>query len=64
MALSKRLSTLSKGGRITLIKSILSNLYFLSLFSVPAGAANRMERIFHAFLWGGLGDEKKFHLIK
>ena len=32
----------SKGGRVTLIKSTLSNLptYFLSLFSIPASVAN------------------------
>ncbi|KAG2688943.1 hypothetical protein I3760_09G116800 [Carya illinoinensis] len=45
---------LSKGGRITLIKSTLSNLptYFLSLFPIPASVA------------GGLGEEFKFHLVK
>ena len=33
---------LSKGGRVTLIKSTLSNLptYFLSLFPIPAAVAN------------------------
>ena len=33
---------LSRGGRVTLIKSTLSNLptYFLSLFSIPASVAN------------------------
>ena len=33
---------LSKGGRVTLIKSTLSNLptYFLSLFPIPASVAN------------------------
>ncbi|KAG7992074.1 hypothetical protein I3843_02G109700 [Carya illinoinensis] len=57
---------LSKGGRITLIKSTLSNLptYFLSLFLVPAGVANRLEKIFRDFLWGGLEDARKCHLIK
>ena len=37
----KRLD-LSKGGRVTLIKSTLSNLptYFLSLFPIPAAVAN------------------------
>ena len=38
---------LSKGGRVTLIKSTLSNLptYFLSLFPVPAFVANRIARL-------------------
>ena len=38
---------LSKGGRVTLIKSTLSNLptYFLSLFSIPASVAKRIEKL-------------------
>jgi hypothetical protein len=56
---------LSKGGRLTLIKSTLSNLptYFLSLFSIPATVARRMEQLQRDFLWGGLGEEFKFHLV-
>jgi hypothetical protein len=36
---------LSTGGRVTFIKSTLSNLpmYFMSLFPIPAGVANRIE---------------------
>ena len=57
---------LSKGGRITLIKSTLSNLptYLLSLFLIPTSVANRIEKLYCDFLWGGLGDEFKFHLVK
>ena len=38
---------LSKGGRVTLIKSTLSNLptYFLSLFPIPASVANCIARL-------------------
>ena len=56
---------LSKRGRVTLIKSTLSNLptYFLSLFPIPASVANRIARLQRDFLWGGLGDEPKFHLV-
>ena len=38
---------LSKGGRLVLIKSTLSNLptYFLSLFPIPASMAKRIEKI-------------------
>ncbi|KAF5473466.1 hypothetical protein F2P56_010075, partial [Juglans regia] len=56
---------LSKEGRLTLIKSTLSNLptYYLSLFPLPVGVANRMEKLFRAFLWGGMGEENKFHLV-
>ena len=56
---------LSKGGRVTLIKSTISNLptYFLSLFPIPAFVANHITRFQRDFLWGGLGDEPKFHLV-
>ena len=38
---------LSKGGRLTLLKSTLSGLptYFLSLFTIPIAMAARLERI-------------------
>ena len=57
---------LSKGGRLTLIKSTLSNLptYFLSLFPIPASVAKRIEKIQRDFLWKGLGEEFKFYLVK
>ena len=37
---------LSKGGRLTLLKSMLSSLptYFLSLFTIPSHVANKIER--------------------
>ena len=56
---------LSKGGLLTLIKSTLSNIptYFLSLFPIPAAVAHRMEKMQRDFLWGGLDDEFKFHLV-
>jgi hypothetical protein len=56
---------LSKGGRVALIKSTLSNLptYMLSLFPIPADVASRLEKIQRDFLWGGLNDEAKFHLV-
>lgn len=56
---------LSKGGKITLIKSTLTNLptYFLSLFPIPVGEVNRIEKLQRDFLWGGVGEEFKFHLV-
>jgi hypothetical protein len=57
---------LSKGGRVTLIKSILANIptYYMSLFKIPVKVANRIEKLQHDFLWGGVGDEFKYHLVK
>ena len=56
---------LSKGGRLTLIKSTLSNIpmYYLSSFQIPGRVAKRIEKIQRDFLWGGIGDEFKFHLV-
>ena len=56
---------LSKGGRLTLIKSTLSNIptYYLSLFQIPVRVAKRIEKTQRDFLWGGVGDEFKFHLV-
>ena len=49
-----KLLYLSKGGRVTLIKSTLSNLatYFLSLSPILATVANRIEKFQQNFLWG------------
>jgi hypothetical protein len=43
---------LSKGGRITLIKSTLSSLptYFMSLFPIPVSVALRIDKIKRDFL--------------
>jgi hypothetical protein len=53
---------MSKGGRVTLIKCILSNLptYFLSLFPLPASIAYRTEKLQCDFLYGELGKEFKY----
>jgi hypothetical protein len=57
---------LSKEGRVTLIKSTISNLstYFLSLFPIPVRVAIRIEKLQRDFLWGGIGDEIKHHLVR
>jgi hypothetical protein len=59
-------SYLYKGGRVTLIKSTLSNLptYMMSLFPIPAYVAKRIEKIQRDFLLGGMNNEVKFHLVE
>jgi hypothetical protein len=56
---------LSKGGRLTLIKSTFSSLptYYLSLFPIPKEIAHRLEKIQRDFLWGAVGEEFKFHFV-
>ncbi|XP_019074375.1 uncharacterized protein LOC109122301 [Vitis vinifera] len=56
---------ISKGGRITLIKSTLASIpiYLLSLIRIPKAVAKRIERIQRDFLWGGGCLEGKAHLI-
>ena len=48
-----------------MIKSTLSSLptYFLSLFAVLSSVAHRIEKLQRDFLWGGIGDEFKYHLV-
>ena len=61
----KRLYLL-KGGSVTLIKSTLANLptYYLSLFPLLVSVAKRIEKLQCNFLWGGIGKEFKYHLMK
>ena len=56
---------LSKKGKVTLIKSTLSNLptYFLSLLPIPVKVANRMEKLQRDFLWSGI-DAPKVPLVE
>ena len=57
---------LSKGGRLTLIKSTLSNIpiYFMSLFVIPRKMRLRLEKIQMEFLWGDLEERRKIHLVR
>jgi hypothetical protein len=67
----KRLSgwkckNLSIGGRLILLKSVLSSIpvYFLSFFKAPSGIISFLESIFCHFLWGGCEENKKISWIK
>ncbi|PWA72043.1 RNA-directed DNA polymerase, eukaryota, Reverse transcriptase zinc-binding domain protein [Artemisia annua] len=68
---SSRLSSwkarlLSVGGRLTLIRSVLSNLpiYYMSLYPVPVAIRKKLEAMRNKFFIGGDPDEKKLTWIK
>ena len=65
LALWKR-QYISKGGRLTLIRSTFSNLsiYFLSLFRMSWIVQLRLEKIQRDFLWGGRTLDSKPYLVK
>ena len=56
---------LSKGSRLTLLKSTLSSLptYYLSLFTIPKAVATRWEHIQRNFLWGSSVECFKYPLV-
>ncbi|RVW23454.1 putative ribonuclease H protein [Vitis vinifera] len=56
---------ISKGGRMTLIRSTLSSMpiYLMSLLRIPRAVSLRLEKIQRDFLWGGGALEKKPHLV-
>ncbi|KAJ0921865.1 putative reverse transcriptase zinc-binding domain-containing protein [Helianthus annuus] len=57
--------TLSYGGRITLIKSVLNSLptYYLSLFKAPAKVLSALDKIRRVFFWGGSEDKAKMNWV-
>ena len=56
---------LSKGGRLTLLRSTLANLpiYFMSLFTIPRIVRLRLEKIQRDFLWERGALDNKMHLV-
>ena len=57
---------LSKGARITLIKSMFSGmpLYLMSLLPLTRKVKLRLDKIQRDFIWGGGSLERKQHLVK
>ncbi|XP_071688454.1 uncharacterized protein [Rutidosis leptorrhynchoides] len=57
--------SLSFGGRLTLIKSVLTSLplYAFSLLRVPSNVINILEGLRRKFFWGGSGDNSKISWV-
>ncbi|GJV77025.1 RNA-directed DNA polymerase, eukaryota, reverse transcriptase zinc-binding domain protein [Tanacetum coccineum] len=58
---SWKASTLSIGGRLTLIKSALGSLgiYYMSIFKCPESVLNSLEALRALFFWGGSEEKRK-----
>ena len=56
---------LSLGGRLVLIRSVLSSIpvYWLSLFPISVSILEKLRKIIFSFLWGSSSNKFKFHLI-
>ena len=50
---------LSRGGRLVLLKAVLSAIptYFMAIFRMPAGVRRRMESVMRGFFWRGSRQE-------
>ncbi|KAJ0572302.1 hypothetical protein HanLR1_Chr06g0199401 [Helianthus annuus] len=57
--------TLSFGGKLTLIKSVLNALptYYFSLYRAPECVINQLERLRREFLWGITPERGKMSLV-
>ena len=58
-------SLLSMGGRVTLLKSVLTSLpiFYMSLFQIPKTVKLVLDRILRRFLWGGSSNKRKVHWV-
>ncbi|XP_071726422.1 uncharacterized protein [Rutidosis leptorrhynchoides] len=61
-----RARSVSFGGRLTLVKSVLSSLplYYFSLFRAPPCVLKKLECVRRSFFWGGSGSNKKVSWVK
>ena len=57
---------LSRGGRLTLINSVLDSLptYMISLFPIPKSVITSLDKIRRKFLWQGNSERKGYNLVK
>lgn len=56
---------ISLGGRVTLLKSVLWSLpiFYMSLYKMPMGVRNEIERLMKVFLWRGGVNGRGLHLV-
>ncbi|XP_071700079.1 uncharacterized protein [Rutidosis leptorrhynchoides] len=60
-----KVSLLSFGGRLTLLKSVLGSLgvYYFSLFKCPEGIIDKLEALRAGVFWGSYDNSKKMHWV-
>lgn len=58
--------TLSFGGRLTIVKSVLGSLgsYLMSIFLVPMSVLTSLEALRAKFFWGADVDERRMHRVR
>ena len=54
---------ISKGGRITLIRSSSLPIYYMSILHLPRVVKLKLEQIQRNFLWGEGALEQRLHLV-
>lgn len=59
-------SSLSIAGRATLINSSLSStfIYHMSMYLLPKGTTDKLDKQRRSFFWQGGGQKKKYHLLR
>ncbi|KAL0293865.1 UNVERIFIED_CONTAM: hypothetical protein Sangu_3229700 [Sesamum angustifolium] len=57
---------LSYGGRLLLIKTVLSSMpiYLLQVLNPPVSTIQKLERLFARFFWGSTTEQRKIHWTK
>nr|KAJ0214953.1 hypothetical protein LSAT_V11C300147850 [Lactuca sativa] len=57
--------TLSFGGRLTLVKTVLGSLplFYFSIFKAPISIIDNLEKLRRRFLWGGSKEKQKINWV-
>lgn len=63
---SWKAALLSKGGRLTLLKSTLASIpnYYLSSFTIRGAVANDIKVKLRNFLWNDMKNQHRYHLVE